>query len=272
MGKLNIVGEFNFDNFVAQNIIDYNNYKKPLFHGTRRYALEVCEENRQRFNEACNTFCVYAQQLINENKIFPNFVVMGFNNSSLHQYGDFYLTTTYSNAIDFSYLLGGELANSIYDVCLDINERGVEVPNEIKKLMNFIMSEISNYKKSQKVVLVYFDLKFADLYTHGGRRFISDEQLNEVNNDFGAYEKGSLNNLFIMPNFAKQKIDDLYEEKETINFQSNTTFRIKNPEDYKAFLITEEYFRKGFESFTEITDVDKFIKQNNSYVKTKWDF
>ena len=53
-------------------------------------------------------------------KIDFNTVVYGFNRSSSYEYGDFYLTTDYTCAIEFSYQAGGELGKNVYSVCKDI--------------------------------------------------------------------------------------------------------------------------------------------------------
>ncbi len=251
MGQLKIKGEFNFDNYSTPQAIDYEICKRPLFHGTRKYAIEVSEEKRQAFYNACREVALFAKELIKAEKIPFNTVVYGFNESSVYEYGDFYLTTTFSCAVEFSYQAGGELGKNVYSVCMNIRNSNIEVSAEIKDKIDLITAEFLKYEKSEKVVLVYEGIKFDDLYTNGGHKFIESLELDE---------------------YEKEDIEDLYKEKETQTLATNTSLRIKNPKNYEAYSISETDFRKGFKVFTEIKDVDKYIKTHNSYVSTKWDF
>lgn len=251
MGKLNIKSVFDFDNYITPNIIDYNNCKKPLFHGTRIYAIEVSEEKRQQFYNACCEVAVFAKDLINTEKIPFNTVVFMYNKSTMYEYGDFYLTPTFSCAIGYSYQAGGELAKNVYLVCKEIINSNIDVSLEIKQKINLIVNEYEKYDKSEKIVLVYEGVKFEDIYTATGSKFLNSLKLDE---------------------YEKEDIEELYKEKETQTFSTNKTFRIKNPESYEAYIISELNFRKGFELFTEISDIDRFIRTHNSYESTKWDF
>ena len=251
MGDLLVKGEFNFNNYATPEIVDYKNCKMPLFHGTRKYALEVSEEKRQEFYNACREVAIFAKDLIDTEKIAFNTVVFMFNKSAKYEYGDFYLTPTYTCAISFSYQAGGELGKNVYSVCKDIINNNIEVPPTIKEKIDLIVNEFIKYEKSEKVVLVYVGIKFEDLYTATGRKFINSLELDE---------------------YEKEDVEELYKEKETQTYCKNLSLRIKNPKNYEAYSIDELNFRKGFKAFTEITDIDKYIKRHNSYVATKWDF
>ncbi len=251
MSKLNVKSMVDFNRDVKHVDVDYEICKRPLFHGTRRYALEVSEENRQKFYNACNIIAPFAKELIRNKKIEHNYVVDAANRSSAYEYGDLYLTIGYTRAINYSYYAGGELGQNVYRVCEDIINKGIEIIDEIKEAIEIISSEYEKYQNSEKVVLVFFDVKFDDLYTRGGRKFIDFLDINED---------------------VKEEIDELYAEEETLGSSPDKDFRLKNPNDYEIYIVNEKDFREGVKLFTKINDIDECIRRHNSYVKQKWDF
>ena len=76
MSKLDVKSKVDFNRAVKHVDVDYEICKRPLFHGTRRYALEVTEENRQKFYNACNIVVPFAKELMRNNKIEYNIALV----------------------------------------------------------------------------------------------------------------------------------------------------------------------------------------------------
>lgn len=252
MGQLKIKGEFNFDNYSTPQAIDYGTCKRPLFHGTRKYSLEISEEARQIFNEACNKILAFARTLIRNKKIEYNIVVNTAKQCFAFEYGDFYLTLSFTRAIDYSYNVGGELGQNIYKVCQVIKSKNIELTDEIRNAIDIVSSEYEKYEKSEKVILVVNDINFNDLYNRNGSKLIDSLELNED---------------------AKEEIVDLYTEEETSNCELDRDFMVKNIGDYKIHVVQEKDFRQGIKFFTKIDNVDEYIKNHNILCgNPKYDF
>lgn len=184
MEKLKVLGDFDFNNYEFSQSVDYEVFRLPLLHGTRRYALEVSEAKRKEFYDACNVVMPFAKKLIDKKKIDFNYVVNAVDKSSQYQYGDFYLTTSFGGAIDYSYYAGGELGQNVYKVSQEIINKGIEIADEIKKAISLISKEYIKYSESEKVVLIFLDVKFSDLLSRGGREIIGQTGIDEDTGNF----------------------------------------------------------------------------------------
>ena len=60
------------------------------------------------------------------------------------------------------------------------------------------------------------------------------------------------------------KIRELNNAKVTDRGRCNLSFRLLKPEIHTAYLVKEEDFKKGIYVFTDIQDVDKYLKWNDS--------
>lgn len=237
-------GSIDFENFKVDMDIDYTVCKKPLFHGTRKYALEVDEETRKRYAEACYRVAKLAKKLAEQEKIPYNYVVDVMDEASVYEYGSFYLSTLYSNGIEFAYCEGGELGHNVYLQCLEINKLQIELEDEMKSAIELIISEHEKYAKSEKVILVYKDVKFVDLKTESGYPVVMGKGLHEI--------------------------DRIYESEETDDMSMGGNYRLDNSDTYEPYVLREGDFRRGFGLFTEVTDVDGYVKNHNYITVTKW--
>ena len=236
-------------------INDTEHCKIPLFHGTRRYAIQVAETVRNRFYEACKTVILFAQKLAFSDKIaadalesyqrttnplFLATVVYGFGRSHSYEYGDLYVTSGFSTAFSYTHDAGGELGESAYRQCEGFNHFAIDLDEHTLEATEIVIEEYEKYKTSERVILAYYGVKFTDLLNMGGSPFwVDDEYMQEV-------------------------IKDMYEDSiDTDNSQSNKSFRLINPNTYMPYILPEKDFRKGFEFFTKIQDIDKFIEDHN---------
>lgn len=243
------------------NINDTMSCKIPLFHGTRRYALQVAETVRNRFYEACNTVMRFAQELDFRDKIdkdelalyqrktnplFLEAVVYAFERCRSFEYGDLYVTPGFSTAFSYAHDAGGELGERAYRQCEGFNHFAIELDEHTFEATKIVIEEYEKYRNSEKVILAYFGVKFTDLLHEGGSPFWHDDE------------------------YMQEDIEYLYEDAiDTDYSQANTALRLINPDAYTPYIIPEKDFRKGFEIFTKIRDIDEFIKNHNRMSSTK---
>ena len=239
MENLRIKGEFDFENYVKCQQNDYVFCSKPLFHGTRQYAIEVCPKKRLEFVDACYKIALFAKKLILEKKIEYNIVIMQVGVNTAFEYGDLYLIDTYTTAISYANNVAGELGKNVFLVCKNIKQARISLDDTMQGLIDSVMQEYVNYEASEKIVLVYQNVEFTDLYTIGGSSFIDPDDEEDM----------------------RFMIDDLYYEKEKLGRFPNTSFRLKNVEKYEAYIIREADLRKGFKAFTEVDDIDEHLKR-----------
>jgi hypothetical protein len=252
------------NDLLSINISDPMSCKIPLFHGTRRYALQVTETDRNRFYEACNTVMRFAQELDFRDKIdkdelalyqrktnplFLEAAVYAFERCRSFEYGDLYLTTGFSTAFSYAHDAGGELGERAYRQCEGFNHFAIELDEHTLEAAKIVIEEYEKYRNSEKVILAYFGVKFTDLLHEGGSPFWRDDE-----------------------EYMQEEIKYMYEDAiDTDYSQSNESFRLINPDKYMPYILPEKDFRKGFEFFTKIQDIDKFIEDHNIICSTKWE-
>ncbi len=245
MARLKIKGSFDFKQDLKSQQMDYEFCTRPLFHGTRKYAIEVSEEKRLEFFKACYEVALFAKKLISIGKIKYNIVIMQVGENSAFEYGDLYLISTYTTAISYAHNIAGELGKNVFLICEEIKRACVELDDRMQMLIDMVMKEYENYKVSEKIILVYMNVKFVDLYTCGGSPFIDVDDVE----------------------YTQYMIEELYNEKEKLGYLPNTSFRLKNPEQYEAYIIKEKDLRNGFAAFTNIIDVDGHLRS----CRKEWD-
>lgn len=251
------------NDLLSININDAKSCKIPLFHGTRRYALQVAEADRNRFYEACKTVMLFAQKLAFSDKIdndalesyqrttnplFLATVVYGFGRSHSYEYGDLYVTSGFSTAFSYTHNVGGELGEWAYRQCEGFKHFSIDLDESTLEATKIVIEEYEKYRNSEKVILIYYGIKFTDLLHEGGSPFWFDDE------------------------YMQEDIEYLYEDAiETDYSQANTALRLINPDAYTAYILPEKDFRKGFKIFTKIQDIDEFIKNHNRMSSTKWE-
>ena len=243
------------NNFSHPHIGDSEHCKIPLFHGTRRYALEVTDADRDRFYNACKTVILFAQKIAfsniidenalnaynrNTNPLFFGSVVYGLGRSNSYEYGDLYITSGFSTAFSFTHNVGGELGEYAYHQCEGLKHFSIKLDEKTQAAMEIVQTEYEKYKNSEKVILIYFGVNFKDMLHQGGDPFWEDDD-----------------------EYMQEEIEALYDTRETDNEQYHETFRLINLDKYTPYLLCEKDFRKGFELFTDIKDLDRFIKNYN---------
>lgn len=235
--------------------------KIPLFHGTRMFALQVNEEERKRFYYACDRVVSFAQKLKwscnveddileeyirTQNHLFLGTVVSQYKTAA-YEYGSFYVTTSYPIAITFANNCGGELGQWAYAQCVGFRNFQIDLDTETRDAVKIVMEEYKKYESSEKVILVFSDVHFEDLLTERGGPFLLYDDNGTPNEEYNAF-----------------KIRDFNKAKVTDGNKCTRSYRLQRHETYTARLIRQEDFKKGFSVFTEIKDIDKYLKWNDS--------
>ena len=229
----------------------------PLFHGTRMYALQASEEERNRFYRACDRVISFAKQLlknrpfdddtweeylIQKNPMFLTTVVCQYETPA-YSYGDFYVTTDYTNALVYAGNCGGELGQWAQAQCIGFRDFQIEPDPETAEAASIVMEEYEKYEKSEPVVLVFTDVRFADLKTERGAPFLIYDKDGKPDEEYNAFS-----------------IEMLYQTQVTDHLTSAGTYRLMRHNTYTAQLVRQKDFKKGLSVFTEIRDVDKYLK------------
>lgn len=235
----------------------------PLFHGTREYALSVPEDERDTLNRACCTVITFAQRvqqsgqipydqwakyIREENSYFLTTVVSGFGKSTLFEYGDMYLTTSYPSAISFSNQVGGELCMNAYYQILGFEHFGISLDGEALEAAKIIRECYEKYASSERVVLVYYGIKITELSEENGSALVRK-------NEDGTYDENRLCR-------AVRKINRC-RVTDSVSVAEN--YRLCNPEAHTPYIVRERDMRDGFDLFTDIKKLDyylKYIEQN----------
>lgn len=227
----------------------------PLFHGTRKYALTCSDEERKIFYDACHKVLKFSKELIKNHSIsedelkvyqqnklvdgkktlFLGVLIYQYGNSCLYEYGDFYVANTLVSAIQYSLSPGGELGKNAYHQCIGIKDFNLSFDEEISNAIDIVVNEYSKFKESERIVLVFKDVFYADLKHENGSNLIPP-------ND---------NNL------------DRYKGKCEDNFNFNKSFRLYNIEKYPAYVVNESMFKESLRHLTDIKDIEKYVKNNH---------
>lgn len=235
--------------------------KIPLFHGTRMYALQVNEKDRERFYVACDRIVSLAKKMFwnspidedtlkeygrTKNPLFLHPVVTQYK-SATYEYGSFYVTTSYPTAITYANNAGGELGEWAYAQCIGFQDFQIDLDAETRDAATIVMEEHTKYANSEKVILVFSDVRFTDLETEGGEPFLLCDENGCFDESYNAF-----------------MIDSLYKTKVTDRSVCAHAYRLQKCETYTAHLIRQKDFKEGISIFTEIRDVDKYLTRNDS--------
>ena len=235
--------------------------KIPLFHGTRMYALQVNEEDRKRFYIACDRIVSFAKKLIwncpvaddkleeyilTKNPLFLGVVVSQYKTAA-YEYGSFYVTTSYPTAITFANNCGGELGQWAYAQCVGFLDFQIDLDTEMRDAVAIVMEEYEKYATSEKVVIVFSNVRLADLQTERGKPFLSYDENGGLDESYNAYMMGML-----------------YETEVTDCSECAYSFRLQKCDTYTTYLIRQKNFKEGIPVFTKVQDVDKYLKWNDS--------
>jgi hypothetical protein len=234
---------------------------KPLFHGTRMYALQASEEDRKRFHTACDRIISFAKEMfINcpiddnalmeyqraKNLLFLSTVVHQYKTAA-YEYGSFYITTSYPTAITYANNCGGELGQWAYAQCIGFQDFQIDLDTQTRDAVAIVMEEYQKYKNSEPIILVFNHVRFADLKTERGGPFLTYDKDGNPDEEYNAFS-----------------IEMLHKTKVTDHLTFARAYRLMQPNTYTARLVRQKDFKKGLSLFTEIRDVDKYLKWNDS--------
>ena len=233
----------------------------PLFHGTRMYALQVNEKDRERFYAACDRVISFAKKLIWDCPVDdvileeyistgnPHFLgdVVSQYKTAAFDYGSLYVTTGYTEAIKFANHCGGELGQWAYEQCVAFRDLQIDLDDETRDAAMIVLEEYIKYETSEKVILVFSDVRFEDLQTERGKPFLIFDENGDPNETYNT-----------------RQIDALHKAKVTDRSEHVLSFRLQKCETYMAHLIRQNNFKSGISVFTDIRDVDKYLKWNDS--------
>jgi hypothetical protein len=176
-------------------------FTRPLYHGSRQRALELRLEERQALNAACQTVIVFVRDhwkswlswdgldaFLKANPDLTYFagpIVQTFTKISNFQYGDFYLTTGLLTAWRYSKNPGGELLRIAQDCAAGIERLGIPITEPtLKDDLALVLAEAEKEKASDRVILLFEKVAFADLLTETGYKI----DLDPDSLDFDFYE------------------------------------------------------------------------------------
>lgn len=216
-----------------------------LFHGTRKYALECSKEEREAIHQACKVISKFADVTINSNQVpdeiqhmyhmYPIALKGKEEGDSFFQYGDFYLTTDFEVAIDYSANCGGEYMQLVYNNINGIIAAGIALPDEVKKAFDYIKDVYPKFEQSERIVVAINNIEYKDLLHQGGEKFFFSDNSNPF-----------------------------------LNFYGNNGFRLMNVDKYKNrfYIINESDFdeyKAAFEKFAEMME----LFENNKFNRLK---
>lgn len=230
----------------------------PLFHGTRRYSIEVDKGERERFFAACKTVISFAKRWMDggnvdwesikeyrtENRLYMDVTVLSQYGSPSYQYGDFYLTSSYTNALIFANRGAGELGDYAYAQARGFAHFGIPLDEDTLAAAGIVEAEYPKYAESERLVLIYYGVMFEDLYTERGGSYMTRMDRRCKDGEYAEFLEAHL-----------------YDgHKDTDNICMNNNFRLKNREHYFPLELEGPKFKAGFSVFTAVKDVDKYLR------------
>lgn len=255
----------NLDDYVNKEIPhDATVCRRPLFHGTTRFAIDADPAVLSAFYDHCKTIVqkarVYSRalpdkeafhksldRLIEEKKISVDWAhVYTFGTLRDYSYGDFYVTTGYLRALHYRKNAGGELGKLAYNVALALEYLGIDLG--IEESVSFVKKLYPSFAESESVVLIAENVAFSDLFTEHGDPFLPDKD---------------------SPWYAEDvvfSLTEIYEEEiESEGKSSVDSYRVAHPENYRFKMIPSALLREGIGLFTKISDVDRFLESPTSF-------
>lgn len=257
MEKIKYIALDNLDSY-KNLVIDKEDYvvcRQPLFHGTTRMAIDCDPEEIKRIHEqaliAIDVYKSYLEEnedkpgfqewLHNHHKRFVNqdWTLQQVGHANNYQYGDFYVTANYLEALRFSMAGFGELGQMAYRCAVALKELNVDFG--INETIDFIIDEYNRFQNSERVVLVLENVLFEDLLRESGEPLI----LVDENGESDYFD-----------------CEDLYNAKVSERMIYCKNYRVKNLNKYTLKLINKTFFKEGIGYFTQIGDVEKFLSKS----------
>lgn len=226
----------------------------PLFHGTRRYAVECPQKQLDEMIQYCKTVVQYFSE--NCYRIFPddeswiqyrrehrgelhinlvqNTVASQYGEAQ-YQYDSFYVTNDSVTAVKFYTIYGcGEISGYAYAYAKAISDLDFSVSDkQVDTAIEYVLKHYPDFYNSEKVVLAVYDFEYEHLRHHGGGKI-----------DLGT------------PFFINHLYEDI-SDNERIYSQS---YRLdKGIETVTAKLIPERLFGDGFRKFNGIMEGQHYM-------------
>lgn len=169
-----------------------------LFHGTRRYSFECSKEEREAINNAAKIINDFTDDLIRNGSLndarlkeysrtktinnlptsfgFPMAIPGKTIPSKTYSHGDFYVTSDFESAVEYSENPGGEYLFWAYCNLIGLKDFGIDVPDEVKKAMELLENEYPKHESSERVVVAISGIELKDLLSERGERLQIDEE------------------------------------------------------------------------------------------------
>lgn len=244
------------------DIKNYSSFSVPLYHGTRKHLLTLPDEERKEFFSSCDKIVSYCNTILKKDKklvdelwkyetIFKKngnflhggaYTVEKYKSLSKYEYGDFYVTEDPDTASSYSKCRNGELGDLAYFVLHFFEHLLIELPTELIKDKEIIYSYHEKYSNDERVILISPTVNVEDLFFDTGTPFNEYEDTTEY-------------------------IDDYFESLLIYkNIHCNSSFRIKNPENYLYYCIKEKDFN-NIEDFLLINSLSFYIDKTLKLIK-----
>jgi hypothetical protein len=186
---------------------NHEHFSRPLYHGTRKRALEASEEERKRTSQAARHILSFVrdhwQEYFSNDSLadfqshnrdltyFCDPSILVFGQLSNFSYGDFYLTTSLGNAAAFAKTRGGELLEMAYDNARGLQRLAIPIEdNSLQADLALVLKEAALYEASPKVILVFEKVAFVDLLDEKGDELPLDPDFLDDLLDFLYLENG----------------------------------------------------------------------------------
>ena len=251
--KYTILDNLNEYKNLAIDKEDYVVCRQPLFHGTTRMAIDcdsnVIERIRNQALIVINAYKSYIKENIdkpecqewlnNHHKRFVDqeYVISQVGHANSYQYGDFYVTTNYLEALRFSMAGFGELGQIAYRCAVALKELPVDLG--VNDAIDFIIDEYNRFQNSERVILVLENVLFEDLLNELGYPII-------YKNENGKRDYTNCKEIY------RTKVASAHQI-------FSRSYRVKNLNKYTLKLINKPLFREGIKCFTQIEDIEKFM-------------
>ena len=196
----------------------------PLFHGTKKYAVEcdpiiiemmhkhcinILLKAKAHFKSVDNeTYDKYwAYKKASEFKYFASEFITTFGNINNFQYGDFYMTRFFDETflLRFTSYGFGEIGRFTYDNIMGLKHFNINI--DANESIDFFLKHYPEFLNSEPVVLILNDYNLDELKSEGGNK--------------------------------------VYE------FENNVNFRLSNPFNKNFYVIKQSLFEEAVELFDE---------------------
>ena len=168
--------------------INLNTWSYHLYYGTRLHLITCNEKQRQELYEACNEIILFAKNILlnetinknvlkmyrkfklidNVNSSFLDDYILNYNPDNLNEYTSIYVTNNYYDAVNDTFMMGNTLIDKTYHQCIGFKDFNVPLDKNIKDAIKTFKKQIINIQNSKKVVFVFDNVSYDDLFTLNG--------------------------------------------------------------------------------------------------------